>query len=116
MRVVEACSQKFFIVCKQFYSFTGSNITGKTFEFVAEYPKMTFLDPVVFFWLEVEGLHGLKNVSCFKISLFYLDITFVDTMQLFILVPSGIFSGEVSNVVPNVSVAMCSKSNESQRK
>jgi hypothetical protein len=37
-------------------------------------------------------------------------------MLLFILSPCSMFSGEVSDVVPNVSVAMCSKSNESQKK
>ena len=65
MGIVEACSEEFFVVSEELYGFTGSDIAGKACEFIAEHPEMSFLDPVVFFWLKIERLHGLKNVLWF---------------------------------------------------
>ena len=71
MGIIEACSKEFFVVGKEFYGFTGGNIAGKACEFVAEHPEMSFLDPVVFFWLKIERLHCLEKCVVVLIALHF---------------------------------------------
>ena len=69
--IIEASSKEFFVVGKELYGFTGSDIAGKACEFIAENPEMTFLDPVVFFWLKVERLHCLEKCVVVLIALHF---------------------------------------------
>ena len=59
------------VVGVEFDGVAGGEVAGYGFEFVAEYPEVSFADAVVFFGLEVEGLHGCW-VNCWRVGLFLM--------------------------------------------